>query len=161
MVMPTEFDEMVWRLGCLLFSFLILTWKGYEPSDNLFPSVLDNAISEIPCIYLPGSLWPIHGVSYFYHWIHQSAVWMCGSLLCSYLQGNCNPDWAKETSTEEQGAAQAARERWDHPCYILWNPRSVLTDPCVGLHHVKHWITSARSPGKYRCPCSERPFLSD
>ena len=76
-----------------------------------------------------------------------SAVWMCGSLLSSYLQGNCNPDWAKETSTEEQGAAQAARERWDHPCYILWNPRSVLTDPCVGLHHVKHWITSVRSQG--------------
>jgi len=26
----------------------------------------------------------------------------------------------------------------------------VLMDPCRGLHHVKDWITSARSKGKYR-----------
>lgn len=32
---------------------------------------------------------------------------MSASLLSSCLQGNCNPDRAKETSTEEQGAAQA------------------------------------------------------
>lgn len=140
-------------LGASSFPFSFLHGNSMSPgqlrSDNLFPSILDNAISEIPCIYLPESLWPIHDALYFYHWIHQRVVWTFGSLLSSYLQGNCNPDWAKETSTEEQGAAQAECGRRDHPYHILWNPPSVLTDTCMGIYHVKHWIISARSPGPW------------
>lgn len=62
------------------------------------------------------------------------------------MQGNCNPDWGKETSTEEQGAAQAECKRWNLSSFILWNTPSVLTYPCMGLYHMKHWITSMRSP---------------
>lgn len=84
---------MVWRLGCLIFSFLILTWKWYEPGTivewqfiPIYPWY--SAISEIPCIYLPGSLWPILGVLYFYHGIHQRAVWTFGP---------CSPRICEET----------------------------------------------------------------
>lgn len=156
-------------LGASSLPFSFSHGNGMSPgqlwSDNLFPSILDSAISEIPCIYLPGSLWPIHGVLYFYHGIHQRAV---GTF------GPCSPHICEETVIQTELRKLVLRNKeqlrqnvkdetilatfCEIPQCFNWSLRGTLS--CETLDYicekVKHWITSVRSAGKYRGPHSKK-----